>query len=71
MDKANLAAEQVRRRLGFGGFAANDGSAALWQSLVKLRTRASLMMIVAHPDDEDGGMLTYEARVGRVRMWRC
>ena len=41
---------------------ANEGAAALWQSLVKLRTRASLMMIVAHPDDEDGGMLTYESR---------
>jgi LmbE family N-acetylglucosaminyl deacetylase len=62
MDKANLAAEQVKATVGVRGIAANDGSAALWQSLVKLRTRASLMMIVAHPDDEDGGMLTYEAR---------
>ena len=62
MDRANLAAEQVKAAVGVRGIAANDGSAALWQSLVKLRTRASLMMIVAHPDDEDGGMLTYEAR---------
>jgi LmbE family N-acetylglucosaminyl deacetylase len=38
------------------------GAAGLWQSLQKLRTRASLMMIVAHPDDEDGGMLAYESR---------
>lgn len=38
------------------------GSAALWQSLMKLRTRASLLMVTAHPDDEDGGMLAYEAR---------
>jgi LmbE family N-acetylglucosaminyl deacetylase len=38
------------------------GSSALQQSLRKLATRASLMMIVAHPDDEDGGMLTYESR---------
>src|SRR5271156_2093693 len=38
------------------------GTAALQQSLRKLNTRASLMMIVAHPDDEDGGMLTYESR---------
>src|SRR5260370_16744377 len=37
------------------------GSAALWQSLQKLHTRASLILIVAHPDDEDGGMLTYHA----------
>jgi LmbE family N-acetylglucosaminyl deacetylase len=62
LDKANLAAERVRPSVGVRGIAANEGSAALWQSLVKLRTRASLMMIVAHPDDEDGGMLTYEAR---------
>src|SRR5205823_10505272 len=38
------------------------GAAALWQSLQKLRTRASLLMVTAHPDDEDGGMLTYESR---------
>lgn len=40
----------------------NSGSAAVWQSLKKLHTRASLIMITAHPDDEDGGMLTYESR---------
>jgi len=61
-ETANLAGEQVRPAIGMQKIAANEGSAALWQSLVKLRTRASLMMIVAHPDDEDGGMLTYEAR---------
>jgi LmbE family N-acetylglucosaminyl deacetylase len=38
------------------------GSTGLWQSLQKLHTRASIAMIVAHPDDEDGGMLTYESR---------
>ncbi|HSB75885.1 MAG TPA: PIG-L family deacetylase, partial [Terriglobales bacterium] len=38
------------------------GAAALWQSLQKLHTRASLIMVTAHPDDEDGGMLTYESR---------
>ena len=38
------------------------GAAALWQSLQKLHTRASLLMVTAHPDDEDGGMLTYESR---------
>jgi LmbE family N-acetylglucosaminyl deacetylase len=38
------------------------GAAAVWQSLKKLQTRASLIVIVAHPDDEDGGMLTYESR---------
>ncbi len=38
------------------------GAAGLWQTLLKLHTRASLLMLVAHPDDEDGGMLTYESR---------
>jgi LmbE family N-acetylglucosaminyl deacetylase/tetratricopeptide (TPR) repeat protein len=41
---------------------ANRGAAALWQSLKKLHTRASLIMITAHPDDEDGAMLVYESR---------
>lgn len=38
------------------------GAAGLWQSLLKLHTRASLIMVTAHPDDEDGGMLAYESR---------
>jgi hypothetical protein len=42
--------------------AINRGSAALWQSLKKLHTRASLVMVTAHPDDEDGGVLAYESR---------
>lgn len=40
----------------------NRGAAALWQSLRELDTRASLILFTAHPDDEDGGMLTYESR---------
>ena len=47
---------------------ANRGSAALWQSLKKLHTRASLIMITAHPDDEDGGMLAYESRGRGTRV---
>ncbi|MBV9034320.1 MAG: PIG-L family deacetylase [Acidobacteriaceae bacterium] len=46
----------------------NRGSAALWQSLKKLHTRASLIMITGHPDDEDGGMLTYESRGQGARV---
>ncbi len=42
--------------------AENRGAAALSQSLKRLNTRASLMMITAHPDDEDGGMLAFESR---------
>ena len=41
---------------------ADRGASALWQLLQKLHTRASLMMVTAHPDDEDGGMLAYESR---------
>src|SRR5581483_7552880 len=44
------------------------GTAALWQSLQKLHTRASLLMVTAHPDDEDGGMLTYESRGQGARV---
>ena len=44
------------------------GASALWQSLQKLHTRASLVMVTAHPDDEDGGMLTYESRGQGVRV---
>ncbi len=48
------------------GFAApmaiDTGAAGLWQSLQKLHSRASIIAIVAHPDDEDGGMLAYESR---------
>jgi hypothetical protein len=47
--------------------APDRGAAALWQSLQKLHTRASLIMFTAHPDDEDGGMLTYESRGQGVR----
>lgn len=47
---------------------ANRGAAAVWQSLQKLHTRASLIMITAHPDDEDGGMLTYESRHRGTRV---
>lgn len=45
----------------------NRGAAALWQSLKKLNTRASLVMITAHPDDEDGAALAYESRAVGAR----
>ncbi|MGC2465786.1 MAG: PIG-L family deacetylase [Candidatus Acidiferrum sp.] len=45
----------------------NRGAAALWQSLLKLHTRASMIMFTGHPDDEDGGVLTYESRGQGVR----
>lgn len=44
------------------------GAAGLWQSLKKLHTRASLIMVTAHPDDEDGGTLAYESRGQGARV---
>ena len=43
------------------------GAAALEQSIRRLSTTASVMMIVAHPDDEDGALLTYLSRGLGVR----
>jgi LmbE family N-acetylglucosaminyl deacetylase len=42
--------------------AVDRGAAETWLALKKLRTRASVLMIVAHPDDEDGPTLAYESR---------
>lgn len=38
------------------------GSSGLSRCLAALRTRASILMVTAHPDDEDGGMLAFETR---------
>jgi LmbE family N-acetylglucosaminyl deacetylase len=38
------------------------GAAGLDRWLRALQTRASIMMVTAHPDDEDGGLLAYETR---------
>src|SRR5580658_2122028 len=43
------------------------GAAGMSRWLRSLQTRASLLMVTAHPDDEDGGMLTYETRGQGVR----
>jgi LmbE family N-acetylglucosaminyl deacetylase len=40
----------------------DTGTAGLKQMLLRLQTTARLMQTVAHPDDEDGGMLTLESR---------
>ncbi|MEO6801825.1 MAG: PIG-L family deacetylase [Granulicella sp.] len=42
--------------------AVDRGASATWLALKKLHTRASVLMIVAHPDDEDGATLAYESR---------
>ena len=38
------------------------GAAGLSRWLAAIRTRASVLMVTAHPDDEDGGMLALQTR---------
>jgi LmbE family N-acetylglucosaminyl deacetylase len=40
----------------------DTGAAGLKEMLLRLQTTARLMQTTAHPDDEDGGMLTLESR---------
>jgi LmbE family N-acetylglucosaminyl deacetylase len=42
--------------------APDRGAAGMSRWLRTLQTRASLLMVTAHPDDEDGGMLAFESR---------
>lgn len=53
----------------------NRGAAALAVALQQLHTRASMLMVTAHPDDEDGATLAYisrslGARVGLLTLNR-
>ena len=67
-DPANLTGEHVAPQSPADTLPINHGAPALQQLLLKLRTRASMMFIVAHPDDEDGGLLTFESRGQGVRV---
>jgi LmbE family N-acetylglucosaminyl deacetylase len=67
-DPANLAGERVSAPDLADTLPINHGALALQQLLRKLRTRASFMLIVAHPDDEDNGMLTYLSRGQGARV---
>jgi LmbE family N-acetylglucosaminyl deacetylase len=67
-DPANLAGERVSPPDLADTLPLNHGAPALQQLLRKLRTRASFMLIVAHPDDEDNGMLTYLSRGKGARV---
>src|SRR5882757_1681577 len=53
---------QVRPQVDARPITPDEGASAVWQSLKRLQTRASIMMIVAHPDDEDGATLAYHSR---------
>ena len=58
----------IKAEVGSRPLEIDRGASALWQNLLKLHTRASMMMIDAHPDDEDGGQLTYESRGQGARV---
>ncbi|MES2393967.1 MAG: PIG-L family deacetylase, partial [Acidobacteriota bacterium] len=60
-DPANLAGTRPSPVTGYE-LPVDQGTLGLQQLLRKLQTRASILNIVAHPDDEDGGMLTLNAR---------
>lgn len=69
----SLAAEvpcrtQGNEREDAQALAENRGAAALTLALQQLHTRASMLMIVAHPDDEDGAALAYESRIVGARV---
>jgi LmbE family N-acetylglucosaminyl deacetylase len=67
-DPANLMGERVSPSALADTLPIDRGAPALEQLLRKLRTRASMMLIVAHPDDEDSGLLTYESRGRGARV---
>jgi LmbE family N-acetylglucosaminyl deacetylase len=60
-DPANLRGERVSPSNGHE-LPIDRDALGLAQLLRKLNTRASILNIVAHPDDEDGGMLTLYSR---------
>ncbi len=47
---------------------ADHGAAALKRSLLEVSTTASFLQVTAHPDDEDGGLLTLLSRGRGVRV---
>src|SRR5499426_633156 len=47
--------------------AENRGAADAWRALLRLRSTATVLHITAHPDDEDGALLTWLSRGAGVR----
>jgi LmbE family N-acetylglucosaminyl deacetylase len=47
--------------------AENRGAAAAWRALLRLRSTVTALHTTAHPDDEDGALLTWLARREGVR----
>src|SRR5579885_943576 len=59
---AAVVAQQATPRVDAFAVPPDRGAAGMSRLLRELQTRASLMLFTAHPDDEDGGMLTYQSR---------
>ena len=66
-DPANLRVERVRASDG-RELPVDQGARGLEQMLRRLNTRASILNIVAHPDDEDGGMRAFYSRGEGARV---
>ena len=54
-------------RTGPHALSVDRGASGLWQRLLRLQTTASVLYTIAHPDDEQGGTLTYLSRGRGVR----
>lgn len=54
-------------RTGPRSLSVDRGAPGLWQCLLRLQTTASVLYTTAHPDDEQGGALTYLSRGQGVR----
>ncbi len=54
-------------RTGPHSLSVDRGAPGLWQRLLRLQTTASVLYTAAHPDDEQGGTLTYLSRGQGVR----
>ena len=57
-----LAVRMARAEADGMPIAPDRGAAGMARVLHEIRTRASLALVVAHPDDEDGGMLVWNTR---------
>jgi LmbE family N-acetylglucosaminyl deacetylase len=64
----NVCPTQGSERVNAEAIPENRGAAALSVALQQLHTRASMLMIVAHPDDEDGATLAYTSRTLGARV---
>ncbi len=47
--------------------AENKGASAAWQALLRLRSTTTVLHTTAHPDDEDGAMLTWLSHGASIR----